>query len=127
VTIEPMRTRKQSKVQNLLGKAAGGCGGALHSFLAVVGDRYALHATGQYSTDVKAPIVRRRATSGAEKRRSSQAADGDVHTHGRPTAREDRVMRAQREETAFMTLICHECAAATASPTGNSVGPVGRL
>jgi hypothetical protein len=121
-----MRTIKQSSVQNLLGKAAGGRGGTLHSFLVVLGDRYALYATGQYSTDVKEPIVWSKAPSSVQERRSSEAADGDA-PHGSPTSGEDRAMRVQQEETAFMTLICHECAAAPESPMGNSVRSVGQL
>jgi hypothetical protein len=119
-----MRTIKQSSVRNFLGKAAGGCGGTLHSVLVVLGKKGAHYATGQYSTDVKEPIVWSKAPSSVQERRSREAADGDAPTQGSPTSGEDRA-RVQQEETAFMTLICHECAAAIESPIGNSVRSVG--
>ena len=55
MTAEPTRTINQSRVRNFLGKAAGGCGGALNSFLVVLGDKCGLYATGQYSSDGKRP------------------------------------------------------------------------
>jgi hypothetical protein len=116
VTAEPTRTISQSKVQNLLGMAGDGCGSALHSFLVVLGDKCGLYATGQYSVDVEGPIVRRKAPSIAQKRTSSEATDGAALAHASGTPGEERAVRVQREETAFMTLMCHECAAATASP-----------
>ena len=114
MTAEPTRTINQSKVQNLLGLAAGGCGGALNSFLVVLGDRCGLYGTGQYSVvDVEGPIVRSKAPSIAQKRNSNKAAGGPALAQGSAIPGEDRALRVQREETAFMTLMCHECAAAT--------------
>jgi hypothetical protein len=114
VTAEPTRTINQSNVQNLLGLAAGGCGGVLNSFLVVLGDKCGLYATGQYSVvEVEGPIVRGNAPSIAQKRNSNNAAGGPALAQGSAIPGEDRVMSVQREETAFMTLMCHECAAAT--------------
>jgi len=114
VTAEPTRTINQSKVQSLLGLAAGGCGGALNSFLVVLGDKCRLYATGQYSiVEVEGPIVRSNSPSIAQKRNCNNAGRGPVRPQGSAIPGEDRVPRVQREETAFMTLMCHECAAAT--------------
>jgi hypothetical protein len=90
MSAEPTHTINQSTVQNFLRKATRGCGGALNSFLVVLGDKTGLHATSSYSRDVEEPIVRSHASSITQK-------------------------RAHRDETAFMTLICHDCAAATHS------------
>ena len=127
MTAEPTRTISQSKIQNLLDKAAVGCGGALNSFLVLLGDKCGLYATGPYSSDVETAIVCERAPSIAQKRNANKAADGPAHAHGSATPGEERAMRVQREETAFMTLICHECGAAPVSPMGNSVRSVGQL
>jgi hypothetical protein len=110
VTAEPMRTINQSKAQNFLGKAAGGCGGALNSFLIAVGDKCGLYPTSQYRCDVEEPIVRSKAPSIVQKRTSSRAAAG---AHGSASPGKDWVISVQREEAAFMTLVCHDCAAAT--------------
>jgi hypothetical protein len=115
VTAEPTRTINQSRVQNFLGKAAGGCGYTLNSFLVVLGDKCGLYATGQYSFDGDEPVVCSQAPSIAQKRNSGEAADGAVHAHGSASAGKERAMSAQREEVAFMALICHDCAAATDS------------
>jgi hypothetical protein len=125
VPAEPTRTINQSKVQNLLGMAADGCGGALNSFLVVLGDKCGLYATGQYSFDVEEPIFRRKAPSIVQKRNSNKAAGGIAHSHRSATQSEDRAMSVQREETAFMTLMCHECAAATDWHMGTRRSPQG--
>jgi hypothetical protein len=127
VTAEPTHTIKQSRVQNLLGKAAGACGGALNSFLVVLGDKCGLYATGQYSFDVEEPIPSSEAPRVAQKRSSSFAAERAAHAHGSATPSEDRAMSVQRGETALMTLICHDCAAATDARMGNSVKSVRQL
>jgi hypothetical protein len=127
VTAEPTRTVNQSSGQIFLGKAARGCGGALNSFLVVLGDKCRVYATGQYTFDVEEPIVRGKAPSIAQKRSSRAAADGAADAHATATPGEDRAMSVQREETAFMTLICHDCAAATHSQTGNSVKSIWQL
>jgi hypothetical protein len=121
VTAEPTRTINRSSVPNFLGKAAGSCGGALNSFLVVLGDKCGLYATGQYAFEEDEPIVRGMTLSRAQKRTSREAADRAADAHGSATPGEDRAMSAQREETALMTLIGHDCAAATHSQTGNSV------
>ncbi len=113
MTAEPTRSINQSKVQNFWGLAAGGCGCALNSFLLVLGDRCGLHGTAQYGVDVEGPIVRSKALSVGQKPNSNKAAGGPVHPQGSAIPGEDRVPRVQREEAAFMTLLCHECAAAT--------------
>jgi hypothetical protein len=115
VIAEPTRTINQSRARKLLGKAAGGCGGALNSLLVVLGDRCGLYATGQYSSEVEEPIVPSKAISIAQKPTSSGARKGAPHTHGSASPGQDRTTSVQPEETAFMTLICHECAAATDS------------
>jgi hypothetical protein len=122
VTAEPTRTINQFRVQNFLGKAAGGCSGALNSFLIVLSDKCRLSATGQYTFDVEEPIVQSQATSIAQKRSSRGATDGAAQ--GSANGCEDRAMKVQREETAFMTLICHDCAAAPDSQT-HSLGAPG--
>ena len=114
MTAEPTRTINQSKVQNLLGLAAGGCGDALNSFLVVLGDKCGLDATGQCSVvDVEGPIVHSNAPSIARKRESNAAAGNPAFAQSSAIPGEDRALSVQREETAFMTLMCHECAAAT--------------
>jgi hypothetical protein len=123
VTTEPTRTINQSRVRTFLGEALGGCGGALNSFLVVLGDKCGLYATGQYSSDGEKRVVRSQAPSIAQERNSSEAADSPVHAHVSAIPSKDRAMRVQREETAFMTLICHDCAAATDSRVSNSVKP----
>jgi hypothetical protein len=125
VTAEPTHTISQSKVQNLLGMVGDGCGSALNSFLVVVGDKSGLYATGQYSVDVEGPIVRSKAPSIAQKRNSNKAACGFAHSQCRAIPGDDRAVSVRREETAFMTLICHECAAATDWHTGTRRGPQG--
>ena len=113
MTAEPTRTINPSKVLNLLGLPTGGCGGALNALLVVLGDRCGLHGTAQYGVDVEGPIVRSNSPSIAQKRNSNNAGTGLVRPQGSATRGEDRALRVQREETAFMTLMCHECAAAT--------------
>ena len=113
MTAESTRTINRTKVQSLLGLAAGRSGCALNSFLLVLGDRCGLHGTAQYGVDVEGPIVRSKALSLGQKPNSNKAAGGPVHPQGSAIPGEDRVPRVQREETAFMTLVCHECAAAT--------------
>jgi hypothetical protein len=108
-----MPTINPSRVQNFLGKAAGGYGGALNSFRVVLGDQCGLHATSSYSCDVEEPIVRSQASSIAPKRAgSSEGADGAVHAPGSALPGRDRAISVHRDETAVMTLIWHECAAA---------------
>jgi hypothetical protein len=114
VSPEPTHTLNQGGVRNFLGQAATGCGGALNSFVLLLGDKHGLHATSSYS-GVADPIVRCQAPSITRKRCSSEAADGAVHAHGSAIPSRDRAMSVHREETAFMTLICHDCAAATDS------------
>ena len=75
-------------------------------------------ATGPYSSGVEKAIVCNQAPSIAQKRNFSEATDGAALAQGNGTSGEDRAVSLQREETAFMTLICHECAAATVSPMG---------
>lgn len=111
---EPTHTLNQGRARSLLGKAAHGCGGALNSFVLVLGDKYGLHTTSSYS-GVEDPIVRSQAPSVTRQRDSSEAADGAVEAHGNAIPGEDRAMSVHREETAFMTLICHDCEAATDS------------
>jgi hypothetical protein len=110
VTAEPTRT---IRVQNFLGKAAGGCNGALNSFLIVFSDKCGPSATGQYTFDGERSIGRSQATSIAQKRSSG----GATHSHGSANACKDRAMSIQQEETACMTLICHDCAGAPDSQT----------
>ena len=97
-----------------------GCA-ALNSLLVVLGDTCGLYATGQYAFEVEEPIIRSNAPSITHKRSSNEAADGAAHAHGSAAPGQQRVMSVQQEETAFMTLISHDCAAATDSQTGNSV------
>ena|SRR5450631_1107463 len=125
VTAEPTRAISQNRLQNLMDKAAGGCGGALSSFLVVVGDRCGLYATGQYRSDVETSIVPSKAPSIAQKRPFSDAVDGAALAHGSATSGQDRALRVLWEETAFMTLVCHECAAATDSHMGAPRSPQG--
>jgi hypothetical protein len=115
VTAKLDRAINQSRVRKFLGETAGGCGGALNLFLVLVGDNCGLYPTGQYSFDAEKPIVRSQAPSITQKRSSSEAAEAAVHAHGTAISAKDRAMSVQREETAFMTLICHDCAAATDS------------
>jgi hypothetical protein len=115
VTAKLDRAINQSRVRKFLGETAGGCGGALNLFLVLVGDNCGLYRTGQYSFDAEKPIVRSQAPSITQKRSSSEAAEAAVHAHGTAISAKDRAMSVQREETAFMTLICHDCAAATDS------------
>jgi hypothetical protein len=83
MSAEPTHTIDPTRVQNFLRKATGCCGGALNSFLVVLG--------------------------------SSEAADGAVHAHGNAIPGRDRAMRVHGDETAFMTLICHDCTPAKVS------------
>jgi hypothetical protein len=115
VTTEPTRSISQRRVRNFLGAAAAGCGGALNELFVTVGDRCGLYATGQYSSDGQAPVVRSPAASVVQARSSNQATDSPVHARAIAVPSSDRAMRVQREETAFMTLICHDCAATTPS------------
>jgi hypothetical protein len=112
VTTEPTRSISQRRVRNFLGEAAAGCGGALNELFVTVGDRCGLYATGQYSSDGQAPVVRSQAASVVQARK---ATDSPVHARAIAVPSSDRAMRVQREETAFMTLICHDCAATTPS------------
>jgi hypothetical protein len=52
MTSESTLSIKQSKVRAILGEAASGCGGLLNSVMVVLGDRFELYRTGQYSTDM---------------------------------------------------------------------------
>ena len=107
-------------------KAAGGCGGALSSFLVALGDRCGFYATGLYSSEVDEPFVQSEAPSIAQKRTSSDdAVDGAALAHGSATSGQDRALRVLWDETAFMTLVCHECAAATDSHMGTPRSPQG--
>jgi hypothetical protein len=115
VTTEPTRSINQSRVRSILGEAAAGCGGALNAFFVAVGDTCGLYPTGQYSSDGQEPDVRSQAPIVVHARNSNQAADGPVHARGSAIPSSDRAMRVQLEETAFMTLICHDCAATTPS------------
>lgn len=115
MTTEPTRSINRRSVRHILGEAACGCGGALNSFFAFLGDKCGLYATGQHNSDGEEPVVGSQTPSHAQKRNSSRAADSSPHAHGRPIASNDRSMSVQREETAFMMLICHECAAAADS------------
>jgi len=63
VTPEQTRPIKRTKVQTFLGKAADGCGSALNSVLVVLGDKFGLYKTGQYSSDMEEPTCRRAAPS----------------------------------------------------------------
>jgi hypothetical protein len=125
VIAEPTRTINHSRARKLLGKAAGGCGGALNSLLVVLGDRCGLYATGQYRSDVETSIVPSKAPSIAQKRPFSDAVDGAALAHRSATSGQDRALRVLWEETAFMTLVCHECAAATDSHMGAPRSPQG--
>jgi hypothetical protein len=89
VTAEPTPTNKQSRVQNSLGKAAGGCGGALNAFLVVLGDKCGLYATGQYGVEVERPIRRSESPSIAQKRSSGEATVRAAHAHRAATSGED--------------------------------------
>jgi hypothetical protein len=97
VAAQTTRTINQTKAQNLLGLAARGCGGALNSFLVVLGE-------GQ--------IVRSNAPSIGQQDNSNTAARGPTLAQGSGILGADPALSNQREETAFMTLMCHECAAA---------------
>ena len=123
---EPTRTINHSRVRNLLGKAADSCGGALNSFLVVLGERSGLYPTDQCSSEVDEPFVQSEAPSIAQKRTSSDdAVDGAALAHGSATSGQDRALRVLWDETAFMTLVCHECAAATDSHMGTPRSPQG--
>ena len=113
VTSGLTRTINQSRLQNSLGKGACGCGGAFNSLLVALGDKCGLYATVQYGGDVDEPIVRTSTLSIAKKRTSGGAADANAS----PTPGEDRAVQVQREEAGLMTLICHDCGAATDSHT----------
>ena len=127
MTANPAHTINQTRAQNLLDKAAGGCGAALNSFLVFVGDKGRLYPTGPYRPGVQKAIVCNQAPSIAQKHAFSEATGGAALAQRSGTPGEDRAMRLQREETAFMTLICHECAAAPVSPMCNSVRSAGQL
>jgi hypothetical protein len=115
VTTEPTRSINQGSVRHFLREAAAGCGGTLNSCFVVLGDKCGLYATGQYKSDGEEPVVRSQAPSNAQKRNSSRAADSPAHAHGRAIPSNDRAMSIQGDETAFMTLICHQCAPAADS------------
>jgi hypothetical protein len=115
VTTEPTPSINQSSVRHFLGQAAAGCGRALNSCFVVLGDTCGLYATGQYKSDGEERVVRSQTPSNARKRNSSRAADNPSHARGRDIPSDDRAITIHREETAFMTLICHQCAAAADS------------
>ena len=58
VTPEQTRPIKRTKVQTFLSKAADGCGSSLNSVLVVLGDKFGLYKTGQYSSDMEEPIAK---------------------------------------------------------------------
>jgi two-component system, chemotaxis family, chemotaxis protein CheY len=124
VTAKLTRTINQRRVLNLLDKAAGGCGGAFNSFLVFLGDTGGLYAIGPYRSGQEKAIVCNQAPSMAQKCTFGEAIDSTALAQGSGSSGEDRAMRVRREETALMTLIGHECAAATVSPMGNSVRAV---
>jgi two-component system, chemotaxis family, chemotaxis protein CheY len=125
VTAKLTRTINQRRVLNLLDKAAGGCGGAFNSFLVFLGDTGGLYAIGPYRSGQEKAMVGNQAPSMAQKCTLGEAIDSTALAQGSGSSGEDRAMRVRREETALMTLIGHECAAATVSPMGNSVRAVG--
>jgi hypothetical protein len=112
MTAEPTRTIKQNRVHNFLGQAAGDCGAAVNSFLFGLGDKCGL------LRPVSTASTWRGRSSGALlralplRRRSSEAADGASQAHGSATQGQERDVSVQRDEAAFMTLICHDCLAA---------------
>jgi hypothetical protein len=116
VTGEPTRTINQTRVQIFLGRAADG-GGAVSSFLVGLGGKCGLYATGRYRFDVDEPIVRSKTPSILQMR----TARGAANAHGSASPGGDRATSVQREEVAFMTLICHDCACSNKPGQGNSV------
>jgi len=58
VTPEQTRPIKRTKVQTFLSKAADGCGSSMNSVLVVLGDKFDLYKTGQYSSDMEEPIAK---------------------------------------------------------------------
>jgi hypothetical protein len=108
-----MRSIKPCKVRNFLGGSAAGCRSALNAFFVAVGDNCGLYATGQYGWD--GPDVRSQAASVGQARSSDQATDGPVRARGSAIPSRDRAMTVQGEEIALMSLLCHDCAAATHS------------
>jgi hypothetical protein len=112
VTAEPTRTTKHSRVHNFLGQAADDCGAALNSFLFGFGDKCGL------MRPISTAWTWRSRSSGALlrafplRRRSSDDGDGSSQAHGSATQGQMRAVSIHREETAFMTLIGHDCLAA---------------
>ena len=53
MTLGQPRAAKQREVQALLAEAASACGALLNSVMVVLGDRFGLYKTGQYSSDTE--------------------------------------------------------------------------
>lgn len=51
MTSDQPRVASRSKAQAILAEAASGCGSLLNSVMVVIGDRFGLYKTGQYSSD----------------------------------------------------------------------------
>jgi hypothetical protein len=47
----------RAKVRIFLGEVATSCGGALNSMLVVLGDKFGLYKTGQYSSEMHEPLA----------------------------------------------------------------------
>jgi hypothetical protein len=59
VTSDQPRAATQREVRAFLAEAASGCGRLLNSVMVVIGDRFGLYKTGQYSSDTDDDLPRR--------------------------------------------------------------------